>query len=60
MPIFDYTVRVASLKEPESAMPIYAWIAESAEETVRFMDVLAGNIPFKSVFHPRNIARLLA
>jgi 2-polyprenyl-6-methoxyphenol hydroxylase-like FAD-dependent oxidoreductase len=59
MPIFDYTVKAAGLKEPASAMPIYARIAQSAEETVRFMDVLAGNIPAKNVFNPENIARLL-
>jgi 2-polyprenyl-6-methoxyphenol hydroxylase-like FAD-dependent oxidoreductase len=59
MPVFDYTVRAAGLKEPASAMPIYAKIAQSAEETVRFMDILAGNIPAKTVFNPENIARLL-
>jgi hypothetical protein len=59
MPIFDYTVKAAGLKEPASAMPIYARIAQSADETVRFMDVLAGNIPAKDIFNPQNIARLL-
>jgi 2-polyprenyl-6-methoxyphenol hydroxylase-like FAD-dependent oxidoreductase len=59
MPIFDYTLKAAALKESTSAMPIYARIAQSAEETVRFMDVLAGNIPAKNVFNPQNIARLL-
>src|SRR6185437_13997311 len=32
MPIFDYTVKAAGLKEPASAMQIYARIAQSAEE----------------------------
>jgi 2-polyprenyl-6-methoxyphenol hydroxylase-like FAD-dependent oxidoreductase len=59
MPIFDYTVKAAGLKEPASALPIYDRIAQSADETVRFMDVLAGNIPAKDVFNPQNIARLL-
>ena len=59
MPIFDYTVKAAGLKEPASAIPIYARIAQSAEETVRFMDVLTGNIPAKNFFNPQNIARLL-
>jgi 2-polyprenyl-6-methoxyphenol hydroxylase-like FAD-dependent oxidoreductase len=59
MPIFDYTVKAAGLKEPASALPIYSRIAQSADETVRFMDVLAGNIPAKDVFNPQNIARLL-
>jgi 2-polyprenyl-6-methoxyphenol hydroxylase-like FAD-dependent oxidoreductase len=57
MPIFEYTVKAAGLKEP--ALPIYASISKSADETVRFMDVLAGNIPAKDVFNPKNIARLL-
>jgi flavin-dependent dehydrogenase len=59
MPIFDYTVKAAGLKEPASALLIYASIAQSAAETVRFMNVLAGNIPAKDVFNPQNIARLL-
>jgi hypothetical protein len=59
MPIFDYTVKAASLRETASTIPVYARIAQSAEETVRFMDVLAGNIPAKDVFNSQNIARLL-
>lgn len=60
MPIFQYTVKAASLREQTSAIAIYAKIAQSAAETVRFMDVLAGNISVKDVFNPGNIARLLA
>jgi hypothetical protein len=60
MPIFEYTLKAASLKDPASAVPIYKGVAESREETTRFMDVLAGNIPFKEFFNPSNIARLLA
>jgi 2-polyprenyl-6-methoxyphenol hydroxylase-like FAD-dependent oxidoreductase len=60
MPIFEYTLKAASLKDPASAVPIYERVAESREETTRFMDVLAGNIPFKEFFNPPNIARLLA
>ena len=59
LPIFEYTVKAAGLKEPASALPIYASIAQSSDETVRFMDVLAGNIPAKDVFNPINIGRLL-
>jgi 2-polyprenyl-6-methoxyphenol hydroxylase-like FAD-dependent oxidoreductase len=59
MPIFDYTLKAAGLKEPAPAMPIYSKIAQSAEDTAQFMDVLAGNQPAKSVFNPQNIARLL-
>jgi 2-polyprenyl-6-methoxyphenol hydroxylase-like FAD-dependent oxidoreductase len=60
MPIFEYTLKAADLKDPASAVPIYERIAQSGEETIRFMDVLAGNIPFKEFFNPTNIARLLA
>jgi flavin-dependent dehydrogenase len=60
MPIFEYTLRAASLKDPKPAIPIYQRVARSAEETTRFMDVLAGNTPFKEFFNPSNIARLLA
>ena len=60
MPIFEYTLKAASLKDPTSAAPIYEKIAQSREETTRFMDVLAGNIPFKEFFNPPNIKRLLA
>jgi flavin-dependent dehydrogenase len=60
MPIFEYTLKSASLKDPASAVPMYERIAQSREETTRFMDVLSGNIPFKEFFNPPNIARLLA
>jgi len=59
MPVFDYTVKAAGLRETTSTMPIYARMAQSAQDTVRFMDVLAGNIPAKDVFNSQNIARLL-
>ena len=60
MPIFEYTLKAASLKDPASAVPIYRKVAQSDEETTRFMDVLAENIPFKEFFNPASIARLLA
>jgi hypothetical protein len=59
MPIFDYTVKAASRRETASAIPVYARIAQSGAETVRFMNVLAGNLPAKDVFNSQNIARLL-
>jgi hypothetical protein len=60
VPIFEYTLKAASLKDPASAVPIYRKVAQSDEETTRFMDVLAGNIPFKEFFNPASLARLLA
>jgi 2-polyprenyl-6-methoxyphenol hydroxylase-like FAD-dependent oxidoreductase len=60
MPIFEYTLKAASLNDPASAVPIYKRIAQSHEETTRFMDVLSGNMPFREFFNPPNIARLLA
>jgi 2-polyprenyl-6-methoxyphenol hydroxylase-like FAD-dependent oxidoreductase len=59
-PVFDYTVKAAGLKDPAATLPLYAKVAESAEETTRFMDVLAGVVAFKDFFNPANIARLLA
>jgi flavin-dependent dehydrogenase len=58
-PIFDYTVRAAGLADPSSALALYAKIAASAEDTTRFMDVLAGTLPFKDVFNPANLSRLM-
>lgn len=60
MPTFQYTLKAAELKDPTPAVPVYARIARSHEETTRFMDVLAGNIPLNEVFNPSNIARLMA
>jgi hypothetical protein len=48
MPIFEYTLKAASLKDPTSAVPIYERVAKSDQETARFMEVLAGNIPSRS------------
>ena len=52
MPIFEYTLKAASLKDPASAVSIYRKVAQSDEETTRFMDVLAGNIPVQGVLQP--------
>jgi flavin-dependent dehydrogenase len=60
MPVYDYTLRAASLKDPTPTLPLYAKIAQSHEEITRFMDVLAGTLPFKQFFNPSNVARLLA
>ena len=59
MPIFDYTLKAASLKDPKPTIPLYEGIVRSREETTRFMDVLSGNMPFKDFFNPTSIARLL-
>jgi 2-polyprenyl-6-methoxyphenol hydroxylase-like FAD-dependent oxidoreductase len=60
LPIFEYTLKAASLKDPKPTVPLYQRIVQSREETTRFMDVLSGNMPFKDFFNPGNIARLLA
>jgi flavin-dependent dehydrogenase len=60
MPVFEYTLRAAGLKDPTSMIPLYAKVAQSREETTRFMDVLAGTTDFKQFFTPSNISRLLA
>jgi flavin-dependent dehydrogenase len=60
MPVFDYTLRAASLKDPSAMLPLYAKVAQSNEETTRFMDVLSGTMDYKQFFTPSNISRLLA
>jgi flavin-dependent dehydrogenase len=60
MRVFEYTLRAAALRDPTPTIPLYAKIAESREETQRFMDVLAGVMDFKQFFTPSNISRLLA
>jgi 2-polyprenyl-6-methoxyphenol hydroxylase-like FAD-dependent oxidoreductase len=59
MRVFEYTLRAAALKDPGPTIPLYAKIAQSPEETERFMDVLAGTTDFKQFFNPSNISRLL-
>jgi 2-polyprenyl-6-methoxyphenol hydroxylase-like FAD-dependent oxidoreductase len=58
MPIFEYTLRAASLKDPKPTLRLYQRIVQSSVETKRFMDVLSGNTPFKDFFNPGNVARL--
>ena len=60
MPVFEYTVKAAALKDPAPTLPLYEKLAQSQEETSRFMDVLAGTLAFKEYFTPSNISRLLA
>jgi len=60
MPVFEYTLRAAGLKDPSAMLPLYAKVSQSAEETTRFMDVLAGATDFRQFFTPSNISRLLA
>jgi 2-polyprenyl-6-methoxyphenol hydroxylase-like FAD-dependent oxidoreductase len=58
--VFEYTLRAAALKDPTPSIPLYSKVAQSPEETARFMDVLAGTMDFKQFFTPSNISRLLA
>lgn len=60
MPIYEYTLRAATLKDPGTMLPFYSRVAQSNEETTRFMDVLAGTMSYKRFFAPSNISRLLA
>jgi flavin-dependent dehydrogenase len=56
MPVFEYTLRAASLKDPTPTLPLYARIGASPEGTTRFMDVLAGTAEFKQ-FSARRTSR---
>jgi hypothetical protein len=35
MPVFEYTLKAASLKDPAPTLPLYAKVAQSREETTR-------------------------
>jgi flavin-dependent dehydrogenase len=58
MPVFEYTVKAPS-KNPAPSLALYSKLAQSQEETTRFMDVLAGTLAFKEYFAPSNVSRLL-
>lgn len=60
MRVFEYTLRAAGLKDPAPTIPLYSKVAQSQEETTKFMDVLAGATDFKQFFNPSNVSRLLA
>jgi 2-polyprenyl-6-methoxyphenol hydroxylase-like FAD-dependent oxidoreductase len=60
MRVFEYTLRAAELRDPTSTIPLYSKVAQSREETKRFMDVLSGTMDFKEFFTSSNISRLLA
>ena len=51
--------KAAALKNPAPSLALYSKLAQSQEETTRFMDVLAGTLAFKEYFAPSNISRLL-
>jgi hypothetical protein len=59
MPVFEYTLRAAGLKNPAPNVALYAKVAQSDATSTEFMDVLAGTIPFKDYFNPANVSRLL-
>ena len=60
MPLFEYTLRAAALKDPAPTVALYAKISQSREETTRFMDVLAGALAFNEYFAPSRMSQLLA
>ncbi len=56
--IFDYTIKAVGLKEPASAIPIYARIAQFAEKAAQFMAVsLRETSTPRMSSTPQNIAR---
>ncbi len=58
--IFEYTLRAASLKDPAPTLPLYRKLAQSREDTTRFMDVLAGEADFRLLFNSSKIPRSVA
>jgi 2-polyprenyl-6-methoxyphenol hydroxylase-like FAD-dependent oxidoreductase len=58
--VFDYTLQSAALRDPAALSPLYVEISRRPELTQQLMNVLAGSVPFRTLFNARNIARLMA
>jgi flavin-dependent dehydrogenase len=56
-PIYDYTLLSAALDDPTPLSAFYAGIARDREGTRQLMNVLAGTVPFRSLFNRASIAR---
>lgn len=59
-PVLDYTLQSASLKDPAAIAPLYVELSRHPELTQQLMNVLAGSVPFRTLFNARNIAHLMA
>jgi flavin-dependent dehydrogenase len=59
LPVFEYTVRAAALKDPTPQVPLYYEIAASPAATRQFMNVLTGTLPYRAFFNRSNIAQLV-
>ena len=59
MPVFEYTLKAAGLKDMAASVPFYEKVARSSAESISFLDVLAGNTEFKAYFNPATMARVL-
>jgi flavin-dependent dehydrogenase len=59
LPVFEYTVRAAALKDPTPQVPLYEEIAASPVATRQFMNVLTGSLPYRVFFNRSHIAQLV-
>jgi 2-polyprenyl-6-methoxyphenol hydroxylase-like FAD-dependent oxidoreductase len=57
-PVFEYTIGSAALDDPGRLMPFYAGVAADPVATRQLMNVLAGTMPFRTLFNRESIARL--
>lgn len=57
--VFEYTLMSAALKDPEPQARLNRAIAENPDLTQRFMNVLGGSAPFRTLFNARTIGMAL-
>jgi 2-polyprenyl-6-methoxyphenol hydroxylase-like FAD-dependent oxidoreductase len=57
--VFEYTIGSAALDDPGRLIPFYAGVAADPAATRHLMNVLAGTMPFRTLFNRESIARLV-
>jgi len=57
--VFEYTLMSAALKDPEPQARLNRAIAADSELNQRFMNVLAGSAPFRTLFNARTMGSVL-
>ena len=58
--VFDYTLKSASLQDPAPLVPFYTAISGRPDATRHLMNVLAGTVPFRSLFNAEMIGRIMS
>jgi hypothetical protein len=57
--LFEYTLMSAALKDPEPQARLNRAIAADPDLTQRFMNVLGGSAPFRTLFNARTMGMAL-